>query len=184
MAAPSPNPLSAPARRSGGRCAESGLDWAFAPSARPRPRFAPARELLNAKAEPNLGTDFWTHRVELAAEAASVSEARLFVRARLRDHGLAAIEGDVQLVVSELATNALTHAGTPFVVTVHRDELTLFLTVRDGSPVHPAVVKVEAMAPGGRGISIVDALSQAWGSVDQPGAAKSVWASFALPASP
>ena len=123
----------------------------------------------------------WTHRVELAADPVSVCEARLFVRDRLRDHGLAEIESDVQLVVSELATNALTHAGTPYTVTVHGDDIGVVLTVKDGSPEQPAVLKVEAMATGGRGMLIVDMLSQDWGSVERPGAAKSVWASFALP---
>ena len=128
-----------------------------------------------------MGTVLWKHRFELAAEAISVPEARLFVRSRLREHGLAEIEGDVQLVVSELATNALIHANTPFSVTIQGDAVRVLLTVQDGSPVHPAVVKVEVMDTGGRGISIVAAVSQRWGSVERVGAAKAVWASFALP---
>jgi anti-sigma regulatory factor (Ser/Thr protein kinase) len=123
----------------------------------------------------------WTHRVKLAADTVSVSEARLFVRDRLRDHGLAQIEGDVQLVVSERATNALTHAHTAFTVTLHGDGLLVVLTVEDGSSEQPTVLKVEAMAPGGRGMLIVEMLSQDWGCVERPGAAKSVWATFALP---
>lgn len=173
----------------GGRhCADCGLRRLWprlairAECPRPDPALPRPRQLPHVKAGSNLGTDFWKHRVELAAEAASVSRARMFVRARLREHGLAEIEGDVILVVSELATNALSHARTPFTVTVRREDRALVLTVRDGSPLHPAVVGIEVMAGGGRGILIVDALSHDWGSVDQPGAAKYVWASFALPA--
>lgn len=124
---------------------------------------------------------WWTHRVELAADSASVREARLFVRDRLREHGHAEIEDDVQLVVSELATNAVTHARTPFVVTVRRDDSRLVVTVQDGTPERPAVVNVQAMGTGGRGLAIVDALSQDWGSDERGGSGKSVWASFAVP---
>lgn len=130
-----------------------------------------------------MGNIWWTHRVELAAEPASVREARLFVRGRLREHGLAEIEDDVQLVVSELATNAVNHARTPFVVTVRRDDSRVVLTVQDGTPARPGVVKVEAMDTGGRGLPIVDAFSHDWGSVEHPDATKSVWASFTVPRS-
>jgi anti-sigma regulatory factor (Ser/Thr protein kinase) len=131
-----------------------------------------------------MGTVWWAHRVELAAEAANVPRARIFVRSRLLEHELAEIDGDVQLVVSELATNALNHARTPFAVTIRREGSEVVLTVQDGSSVRPAVVKVkvEATAAGGRGLSIVDAVSHRWGTVEHPGAGKSVWASFLVPA--
>ena len=128
-----------------------------------------------------MGTVWWAHHVELAAEAASVPKARLFVRGRLLEHGLAEIDDDVQLVVSELATNALNHARTPFTVTIRREASEVVLTVQDGSPTRPAVAKVEGTAAGGRGILIVDAVSHRWGTVEHPGAGKSVWASFPLP---
>lgn len=38
-----------------------------------------------------------------------------------RARGLAQVADDAELVVNELASNAVIHAGTPFVVTVHRD---------------------------------------------------------------
>ena len=125
----------------------------------------------------------WTHRVELPAEPASVSKARWFVRSWLREHALAELEGDVQLVVSELATNAVLHAGTPFIVTVHGSDTRLVVLVQDGSPVHPALVTADPLTGAGRGVSIVDAVSQDWGSHDLPPAAKSVWAAFNLPVS-
>ena len=128
-----------------------------------------------------MGTVWWTDRVELAAEAASVPKARQFVRGRLLEHGLDEIDGEVQLVVSELATNALNHARTPFAVTIRREGPEVVLTVQDGSSLRPTAVKVEATAAGGRGISIVDAVSHRWGSVERPGAGKSVWASFLVP---
>ncbi len=125
----------------------------------------------------------WTYRVELAAQSASVREARLFVCGLLRAHGLAHIAENAELVVSELATNAVTHAGTPFVVTVRRDGARLMLTVQDGTSERPVLMKAEATDTRGRGLAIVNALCQDWGSVEHPAMAKSVWASFALPAS-
>ena len=130
-----------------------------------------------------MGNARWTYRVELAAEPASVQEARRFVSGLLRAHGLANVADDAELVVSELATNAVTHAGTPFTVTVHRDALRLLVTVQDGTSERPVLVKAGVTETRGRGLAIVDALSQDWGSDERPGTAKAVWASFALPVS-
>lgn len=125
----------------------------------------------------------WTYRVDFAAETASVREARLFVCGLLRAHGLAHVADDAELVVNELASNAVIHAGTPFVVTVHRDGSQLLLTVEDGTSERPNLMTADATEARGRGLAIVNALSQDWGSDESLGTAKSVWASFALPAS-
>lgn len=129
-----------------------------------------------------MGNARWTYRVDLAAEPASVQQARLFVSGLLHAHGLAGIADDVELVVSELATNVVTHAGTPFVVTLQREGSRVLLTVQDGTSERPVLVKAAATETRGRGLAIVDALSQDWGSDERPTRAKSVWASFTLPA--
>lgn len=51
------------------------------------------------------------------------------------------------------------------------------LEVQDGSQSSPALVAVAPLDTTGRGIAIVDALSQTWG-VDDEGYGKSVWAVF------
>lgn len=130
-----------------------------------------------------MGHPRWTYRADFAAEPASVREARLFVCGLLRAHGMATIAADAELVVSELATNAVTHAGTPFTVTLDRDGSQLLLAVQDGTSARPVLAKAETTETRGRGLAIVNALSHDWGSDERPASAKSVWASFALPAS-
>jgi anti-sigma regulatory factor (Ser/Thr protein kinase) len=121
----------------------------------------------------------WSHRVTLPIDPRSASGARKFVRAALAGHQLGNLVDDIQLVASELATNAMLHAQTPFSVTLQGIKGSVLLTVRDGSPVLPHEVSAQAFSTSGRGLTIVDHISQEWGSASEPDAAKSVWASFA-----
>lgn len=60
----------------------------------------------------------WSHETVLAADPMSVARARDFVCTHLVVHDLLHLVEDVRLVVSELATNAVAHAQTPFAVTL------------------------------------------------------------------
>jgi anti-sigma regulatory factor (Ser/Thr protein kinase) len=127
-------------------------------------------------------TSGWTHETVLDAEPVSVAKARDFVSVHLLDHRLPQLADDVRLVVSELATNAMVHAGTPFTVTLTGLERSVMLTVRDGSPLEPVPVPAPAavhqLDPGGRGLVIVDMVSRTWGFDTEEDRTKSVWASF------
>ena len=120
----------------------------------------------------------WSHETELAARTSSAFEARAFVSRHLLDHGLEQLVDDVRLVVSELATNAMVHAQTPFTVTLGASEDTVFLAVLDGSQVGPTLTVAGALDTGGRGISVVQALSSDWGCSVAATGGKSVWAEF------
>lgn len=120
----------------------------------------------------------WSHETALAAELVSASLARDFIELHLDEHDLAHLSDDVQLVVSELATNALLHAGTPFTVTLRGDGESVLLVVQDGSPSAPEHATVSELETRGRGLTLVDALSHDWGVKHGDGSAKSVWASF------
>jgi anti-sigma regulatory factor (Ser/Thr protein kinase) len=122
----------------------------------------------------------WSHESEFAAEASSASDARKFVSGLLSVHGLGHLGGDVELVVSELATNALVHADTSFTVVLGAFEGTVFLEVLDGSHVGPAFVVARALEINGRGLVIVQALSRDWGVTANASGGKSVWAEFAI----
>ncbi|MGH3334110.1 MAG: ATP-binding protein [Nocardioidaceae bacterium] len=122
----------------------------------------------------------WSHETELPAEAVSASRARDFVAYHLVEHQLFHLVEDVRLVVSELATNAMVHAQTPFTVTLEQDEQAVLLTVHDGSPTPPVPLQPDLLDAGGRGLSIVDLVSRGWGVVEGLHGAKSVWASFAI----
>lgn len=122
----------------------------------------------------------WSHQIRLPAEVESVPRARHFVCSLLIDHRFFYLVQDVQLVVSELATNAVRHANTPFTVALEQVDRSVLLTVSDGSPVPPVRPTNDLLHTGGRGLTIVDLVSRDWGVTRRPGEAKSVWASFAL----
>lgn len=124
------------------------------------------------------GRPLWSHEVELEAEAVSVTGARQFVRRHLDSHGLRSIVDDVELVVSELATNALMHAGTPFRVSLTRFGQVLLVEITDHSPVAPRPRRAGVFDTAGRGVSIVDVLAADWGVRSVPGNGKTVWVSF------
>ena len=120
----------------------------------------------------------WSHALELPVTVSSASQARHFVLRHLADHDLSYLTDDVQLVVSELATNALVHARTPFTVSLRALDRSVLLTVRDGAMSGPMVVAPRNLDLGGRGMMIVQGLSRDWGVSVDAGGGKSVWAVF------
>lgn len=106
--------------------------------------------------------------------ARTVSEARRFVRAVLTQWSISADEAT--LLVSELATNAVLHARTPYTVTITRpDQDRARVEVTDDDPSPPrADLAGSEHAPGGRGIVLVSRLSYRWGCDETP-AGKTVW---------
>ena len=114
----------------------------------------------------------------MAGEGASVARARDFVRGHLGDHGLACLEGDVLLVVSELASNAVQHAGTAFTVNLSGDGGSVILAVRDDSSSEPFQLSPSGTRTRGRGLALVDRLTHDWGVEHWNSTSKSVWARF------
>ena len=123
-------------------------------------------------------TQDWSHATAFAAEPSSVSGARTFVSTHLLTHDLACMLDDVQLVVSELATNAMVHADTRFTVMVQRRSDAVRLEVQDRSSERPVLVAARELDTGGRGVAIVDAVTRAWGVDAGNGGGKTVWAEF------
>jgi anti-sigma regulatory factor (Ser/Thr protein kinase) len=77
------------------------------------------------------------------------------------------------LLVSELATNAVCHAQTSFVVVISVLE-NVHVEVRDGSTLPPQLRAKDPRAEAGRGLALVNELALAWGY--QPTAeGKTVW---------
>lgn len=117
----------------------------------------------------------------------SVGEARKFSRLLLAGHVLADL---VELVVSELSTNAVEHSasGEPggfFVVEleVFRDHVTVAV-VDMGSEELPAVAgddPAQSVSLGGRGLHIVEAVAKDWGC-HRVRVGLRVWADIATPA--
>jgi anti-sigma regulatory factor (Ser/Thr protein kinase) len=84
---------------------------------------------------------------------------------------------DLLLVVSELVTNAVVHAATSVRLVIRSDGRRVVTEVYDGDPRRPVVATGSAreMPVGGRGLLLVDKLSERWGC-DAAGAGKRVWA--------
>lgn len=120
----------------------------------------------------------WSHQIVLTADPTSASVARDFVCRHLVAHELPHLVEDVRLVASELATNAVTHAQTPFVVALSTASRSLLLVIEDESASLPVRTTPDSMDPGGRGLMIVELLSQEWGTRTDEHGLKSVWASF------
>lgn len=114
--------------------------------------------------------------LELPATTASVPEARRFVRTTLRSWEREDLAESAALVVSELATNAVLHARSTFVVRLLLDgEGRVRVEVTDASARRPDRRAHSTDASTGRGLAIVAELAVAWG-VDTGGDGKTVWA--------
>lgn len=114
-----------------------------------------------------------------------LARARSFTRDTLGVRSLGHRCDDATLVMTELAANAVTHAapgraGTPDVrLGFRREPAHLLLTVSDPDdhpPVHPPGARPGLLEEHGRGLYIVDALSEAWGWAPAAPAGKTVWA--------
>ena len=109
---------------------------------------------------------------ELPQQAASVRNARRAVRdvATPLCDDLAVI--DLLLVVSELATNAVIHARSAFRVRLVVDRLESSIVIRvevsDTDPTLPVRREPCPTQPGGRGLALVDLVSDRWGAQTSP----------------
>ena len=90
--------------------------------------------------------------------------ARRFVADRLNAWGRQAFVDDASIVVAELATNAVVHATSEFIVSLsfHRD--TVRVSVRDASSALPAMKDPTPHSISGRGLVLVSAVTQRWGT--------------------
>jgi anti-sigma regulatory factor (Ser/Thr protein kinase) len=110
-------------------------------------------------------------------EPHSARAARRFVAERLAKHR---IRDDLAvLLVSELATNAVLHARTEFVVRTAIADERLRVEVEDYNSRPPLVAHTPAEATSGRGLHLLHSLADAWGVEGCPDG-KIVW--FEVPA--
>lgn len=122
-----------------------------------------------------------TRHVDLQPVPSSVAAARSFVRETLE-----ATDTDAEarqtalLLVSELVTNAILHARTELHLGVIVDEGQALVCVADRAADSPELFPRERSQtrPGGRGLALVDELSDRWGTTRYSGG-KTVW--FLLP---
>jgi anti-sigma regulatory factor (Ser/Thr protein kinase) len=88
--------------------------------------------------------------------------------------GVADPAANAELVVSELVTNAVMHAGTTVTLRITRYGSSARIEVADGSPQLPGLRVVTARSGSGRGLTLVEHFAQAWGAERTP-TGKVVW---------
>ena len=95
---------------------------------------------------------------------ASAGAARRFVDAALSEPDVMAVGYAATMLVSELVANAVLHAGTPLEVVVAVDGDRVRVEVHDGSGRLPVRKHYSSLSATGRGLTLVDSMSVAWGA--------------------
>jgi anti-sigma regulatory factor (Ser/Thr protein kinase) len=120
--------------------------------------------------------------VTLASEAASVAAARQMVREACDEWGMSADAAEIgTLLMSELVTNAVRHAHSHSVRVIAEQPRPdrLRVAVVDKSRRMPEMHHAQLDDFGGRGLVLVDVLSDRWGT-DLLRWGKRVWAEVAI----
>jgi len=114
--------------------------------------------------------DDWPLRsyLELGALPGAVPCARLHARQVLWEWGITELGEQVELLTSELTTNAVRGSralepATPIRLWLLSDKAHVVILVWDGNPLPPVRAEVGEDAESGRGLVIVEAISEEWG---------------------
>lgn len=119
-----------------------------------------------------------TRARDFPLNAKSVGGARRFADEVLRGLPGETLEA-VRLMVSELATNSIRHARTGFHLVITRRRKSVRIEVTDLAGGTPAAQSVGPTDPSGRGLAIVEMLSDAWGVEYATATDKTVWFTLA-----
>jgi hypothetical protein len=113
-------------------------------------------------------------RKEFPVTTAAVAQARRWATDTVTEEGHVAMAPVVALLVSELTSNVLLHAGGDHFSVEVSDRAHLEIRVCDGSSSLPHLHPFTMGNAGGRGLAIVNALADAWG-VETRSLGKCVW---------
>jgi anti-sigma regulatory factor (Ser/Thr protein kinase) len=106
--------------------------------------------------------------LELGALPGAVPCARLHSRQVAWEWSLTALSDDIELLVSELVTNAVAAARAmgprwPVRLWLLSDAAEIAILVWDASPQPPVCTQADTAAESGRGLLLVEAISRQWG---------------------
>lgn len=128
-----------------------------------------AAKALDLLGDPSAGEVHLTSRPESASTARRMSLSVVMV------WGVAHLSDTVELLVSELVGNAVRHTGArTFGLRMRRRRGWMRVEVRDPSRALPCLLPVRPLDIGGRGLFLVDELSDRWG-VDLQPRGKTTW---------
>lgn len=117
-------------------------------------------------------------RVQAAAldrDTRAPAKARAFVSDHLDAMGMEELADRATLAVTELVTNVLLHTRSRATVTVLARADGARVSVHDDADLPPVRGVLDELAMSGRGLVMVEQLSQQWGVTRIPGAGKEVW---------
>ena len=114
--------------------------------------------------------------LDVGAEPDAVPSARRFARETAVQVGRADLADMAELVASELVTNAMLHGKAPVRLIVILHDSGLRVEVADNSRNVPVRPQLGAEGMTGRGLALVDAVSQLWGVDPAADGGKVVWA--------
>jgi len=119
--------------------------------------------------------------LQLDDQPDAVPVARHFVRDKLRGTALEHRSADSELILTELVTNATLHGTPPVTVGVRISPDMARFEVSDASSGTPVALVQSPEAMTGRGLMLVEALSDRWG-IDRQDHGKLVWAEVGIAA--
>lgn len=117
---------------------------------------------------------------DVPVDPAAVAGMRAAAAEKLDEWGLPELAFGMELVLSELVTNAIRHGSAPITVRLLLDR-TLTCEVSDGSSTSPHLRHAATTDEGGRGLFLVAQVAERWGT-RYTGAGKVIWAEQPLPA--
>jgi hypothetical protein len=147
-------------------------------------RFALFRTRQEALAEPRPTAEVVTGRLRLQPTRDAPRRARAFVARHCPPDAGQTVEQYERVIVGELVSNAVRHAGTALEVRTAVSPRAMRVSVRDEASAWPE--PVPAVHPGwewdehGRGLALVDALSDRWGVLPTADGGKLVWSQLQL----
>lgn len=112
--------------------------------------------------------------ITLLPEPRSAGEARHFVAGRVSDVLPSEVAEVAVLLTSELVTNVIVHARTPMRLSLDVDSSALRVAIADDAPRAPVRRAGGETRLTGRGMHLVETLSNQWGIEPTPNG-KTVW---------
>lgn len=113
----------------------------------------------------------------------ALTQARHMIRAAVVAWGARRRSDEIELVADELITNALMHTEGPAIVTLRvltGTDRRMRVEVEDSSSALPRRREAGESGVSGRGLLLVDLMSERWG-VEARGGGKCVWCEFVVP---
>lgn len=117
-----------------------------------------------------------TATITLPPDPTSARACRRFLLDTLDEWDADQFADEAVLLLSELVTNAVLHAGTEIEVEVQLERDILRVEVRDGDPRIPSVRHYSLLSGTGRGLALVAGTAKTWNAEPLPEAnGKRVW---------